>query len=146
MTSFSSQMQGSPLVEGNKISGEVHYTPRCKIYRSKEALDIQSELIFVNGMVHLPLEQNFGTPTTLPSPTTHTTLTPHSNSQSDFPSYVMSCVQYTYIQNHCYVYWMHYDCFGLIIRAYVMRKHKSMPCYSQLINWCLAHPLRVKRF
>jgi len=33
-------------------------------------LDIQSELIFVNGMVHLPQEWNFGTTTTLPSPAT----------------------------------------------------------------------------
>jgi len=36
-------------------------------------LDIQSaaELIFVNGMVHLPQEWNFGTPTTLPSQLHH---------------------------------------------------------------------------
>ena len=31
---------------------------------------MQPELIFVNGMVHLPQERNFGTPTTLPSPAT----------------------------------------------------------------------------
>ena len=44
-----------------------NYTPRCNlkdprnilyniIHRPEEALDIQSELIFVNGMVHLPHE------------------------------------------------------------------------------------------
>ena len=57
-----------------------HYTPRCEIkdlrninnliHRPEEVLDIQSELIFVNGMVHLPQEWNFRTPTTLPSPAT----------------------------------------------------------------------------
>ena len=31
---------------------------------------VESELIFVNGMVHLPHEWNFGRPTTLPSPAT----------------------------------------------------------------------------
>ena len=40
------------------------------IRRPEEALDIQSELIFVNGMVHLPHDDNFGRPTTLPSPAT----------------------------------------------------------------------------
>ena len=38
------------------------------IHRPEEVLDIQSE--FINGMVHLPQECNFGTPTTLPSPAT----------------------------------------------------------------------------
>ena len=41
----------------------------------KEALDIQFELIFVNGMVHLTQEWNFGTPTTLPSATPPSPLT-----------------------------------------------------------------------
>ena len=42
------------------------------IYRPEEALDIQSELIFINGMVYLdlPQEWNFGIPATLPSPAT----------------------------------------------------------------------------
>ena len=41
-------------------------------YSAQEALDpeIQSELIFVNDMVHLPYEWNFGRPTTLPLPAT----------------------------------------------------------------------------
>ena len=38
--------------------------------RPEEALDIQSELIFINDMVHLPHEWNFGTSTSLPSPAT----------------------------------------------------------------------------
>ena len=40
------------------------------MHRPEEALGIQSELIFVNGMVQLLQEYNFGTPTTLPSPAT----------------------------------------------------------------------------
>ena len=40
------------------------------IQRPEEALDIQSELIFVNVMVHLPYEQNTSTPITLPLPAT----------------------------------------------------------------------------
>ena len=40
------------------------------IHRPEEALETQSELIFVNGMVHLPHEWNFGKPTALPSPAT----------------------------------------------------------------------------
>ena len=50
----------------------IYYTPRCQLirthvnkYRPGEALDIQSELIFANGMVHLSKEWNFDTPTTL---------------------------------------------------------------------------------
>jgi len=38
-------------------------------------LDIQSELMFVNGMVHLLQELNFGTPTTFLSPATSSPLT-----------------------------------------------------------------------
>ena len=40
------------------------------IHRPEEALEIQPELIFVNGMAHLPQELNFGTPIILPSPAT----------------------------------------------------------------------------
>ena len=40
------------------------------IHRPEEALDIQFELIFINGTVHLPQDWNFGIPTTLPSPAT----------------------------------------------------------------------------
>ena len=40
------------------------------MHRPKEALDIQSESIFLNGVVHLPYEWNFGKPTALPSPAT----------------------------------------------------------------------------
>ena len=40
------------------------------IHRPEEALDIQSEVIFVNGTVHLLQERNFGTPIILPSPAT----------------------------------------------------------------------------
>ena len=36
----------------------------------EETLEIQSELIFVDGMVHLPQEWNFITPTTFPSSAT----------------------------------------------------------------------------
>ena len=50
----------------------IYYTPRCQLirthvnkYRPGEALDIQSELIFANGMVHLSKEWNFDTPTSL---------------------------------------------------------------------------------
>ena len=58
------------------------YTPRCELKdprniniinsQPEEALDMQSELIFVNGMVHLPQEWNFGIPTF----TSYTTVTP----------------------------------------------------------------------
>ena len=47
------------------------FTPRVSALtnmNSEEELDIQSELMFVNGMVHLPQEGNFGTPTSFPSP------------------------------------------------------------------------------
>ena len=55
------------------------------IHRPEEALDIQSELIFVNGMVQLPQEWNFGTPTVNNSPfTSYTTGTPHSDSRSAY--------------------------------------------------------------
>jgi len=64
-------------------------------------LDIQFELIFINGMVHLPQEWNFGTPTTLF--TSYTTLTLHSCFRSDFPAYVTSHVHYTCVY---YVYWV----------------------------------------
>ena len=40
------------------------------IHKPEEEFEIQAELMFVNGMVHLPQEQNFGTPTTLPPPGT----------------------------------------------------------------------------
>ena len=40
------------------------------MHRPEEALDIQSELIIINGMEHLPQEWNFGTPTFLPSAAT----------------------------------------------------------------------------
>ena len=40
------------------------------IHRLEEELDIQSELIFVNSMVHLPQEWTFGTPTIFHSPAT----------------------------------------------------------------------------
>ena len=54
-------------------------------------LDIQYELIFVNGMVHLPQLCH-----TNNSPfTSYTTVTPHSDSRSDFSAYVTSHVQYT---------------------------------------------------
>ena len=46
------------------------FTANKLIRRPEEALDIQPELIFINGMVHLLQEWNFGTPTTLPSPVT----------------------------------------------------------------------------
>ena len=40
------------------------------IQRPEGTLHIKSDWIFVNGMVHLPQEWNFGTPTILPSPAT----------------------------------------------------------------------------
>ena len=55
-------------------------------------LDIQSELVFINGMVYLPQKGNFGTPTSFPSPATPPSVTFHSNSKS---AYMMSRVQYT---------------------------------------------------
>ena len=64
------------------------------------ALDIQSELIFGNGMVHLPQEWNFGTLTGFPSPHTSpcpVTITPHSDSTKRYFLYVTSHVQYKII-------------------------------------------------
>ena len=61
--------------------------------QAKEALDIQSELIFVICMVHLPQEWNFGSPTILPSLATPPS--PRSDSRSDFPAYVMSHILFT---------------------------------------------------
>ena len=61
------------------------------IHRPEEALDIRSELIFVNGMVYLPQEWNFGRSTTLPSPATPPsplTATP----EAIFFVYVTSCL------------------------------------------------------
>ena len=66
------------------------------MHRPEEALDIQFELIFLNGVVHLPHEWNFGKPTTLPSPATPPS-PPHSDIQNDFFTYVMSHVQYNYV-------------------------------------------------
>ena len=73
------------------------YTPRCNlkdprnkyniIHRPKEALDILSELIFVNGM---PQEWNRYT-----SNPPFTIVTPRCDSRSDFSAYVTSHVHYT---------------------------------------------------
>ena len=51
-------------------------------------MDIQSELIFVNGMVHLPQEKKLWYTNNSPI-TSYTALTPH-NSRSDFSSYETS--------------------------------------------------------
>ena len=64
------------------------------IHRPEEALDIQSELIFVNGMVHLPQEWNIGTPTILPLPATPPSSLTASPETIFFP-YVTSHIQYT---------------------------------------------------
>ena len=40
------------------------------IHRPEKVFDIQSKVIFVNGMVNLAEKWNFGTPTSLPSPAT----------------------------------------------------------------------------
>ena len=40
------------------------------IHRPEKVFDIQSEVIFINGMVNLAEKSNFGTPTSLPSPAT----------------------------------------------------------------------------
>ena len=58
-------------------------------------MDIQCELIFVNGMVHIPGVKLWYTSN---SPfTSYTTVTRHSDSQSDFSAYLMSHVQYKFI-------------------------------------------------
>ena len=59
-------MKGSLLVCQSFTTGVSALTNM----NSEEELDIQSELMFVNGMVHLPQERNFGTPTSFPSPAT----------------------------------------------------------------------------
>ena len=100
-------------------------------------LDIKSDLLFVNDMVHLPQKWNFDTPTILPSPCSYTTFTLHNDSWSlrdafNIPMYKI-------------VYWV---CYCLFI-MHMMRKYKageSVPCYLRLINWCLVPPLRVKLF
>ena len=128
----------------------IYYTPRSNlkdprniIHRPEEALDIQSELIFVNGMVHLPQEWNFGTPITLPSPAT-----PPS------PLTVTHEVIFPLTWRHTFNIRTYKIIAMCIERATalwanntrVKRWYKSVPCYSRLINWCLAPPLSVKLF
>ena len=62
------------------------------IHRPEKALDIQSELIFVNGMVHVPPRNETLVHQQLFS--SHTTVKPHSDSRK---AYVTSHVQYTYV-------------------------------------------------
>ena len=75
------------------------YTPRSELilannWQVREALDIQTELIFVIGIVHLSQEWNFGTLRF----TSYTTLTPHSGARWDFHAYVMTCIQFIRIK------------------------------------------------
>ena len=71
-------------------------------------------------------------PTRFPSPATPPTSL--SYARRDFHAYVMSRVQYKIIAT-CI------ECTsGYVCNA----RGQSVPCYSQLINWCLAPPVRVK--
>ena len=93
------------------VSGREIYTPRCNlkdprnitiIHRPDEALEIQSELIFVNGMVHLLHELNFGTPTTLPLPATPPsplTATPEATPEAIFGAANLLEVENLRVQN-----------------------------------------------
>ena len=90
-------------------------------------------------MVYLSHEWNFG----VPAFTSYTTVTPHSNSQSDFSAYVTSHIQYTIIAciERATVLWANI--------MHISHKYKAgggMLSYSQLTNWCLGPPLRVKLF
>ena len=120
------------------------------IHRSEEPLDIQSELIFVNGMVHALTPGMKLWYTNNSSFTSYTTFTPHSESRSDFSSYMTSNV-------HLLMYKIIAMCIERTTELWtnicvtceyksVMCEYKSVLCYSQLINWCLAPPLRVNRF
>ena len=78
----------------HQLCFQIHYyTRRCNLKKPRNIIipnvihrpeEAQSELIFVNGIVHSSQEWNLGTPTSLPSLTT-----PRSpltvNSRSDFP-------------------------------------------------------------
>ena len=63
----------------------------------------------------------------LPSTSSYTTFTPHSNSRSNSPTYVTLCIQYAYLQNHCHVGWASYCalCWYKSDKA-----GKAVPCYS----------------
>ena len=62
------------------------------MHRPEEALDIQSELIFINGMVHLATPGMKLWYRNNSAFTSYTILTTHDDSQSDFSSYVTSHV------------------------------------------------------
>ena len=77
----------------------------------------------------------------------YTTVTPHSDSRSDFSAYVTSHIQHTMYE----IIAMCIDC-AAVLRADIRRithgykAGEGMPRYSRLINWCLAPPLRLKLF
>ena len=77
--------------------------------------------------------------------TNYTTVTPHSDSRSDFSAYVTSHVNTTHKIIVCI------DS-ATVLRANIMRiarEYKAgegMLSYSWLTNWCLAPPLRVLQF
>ena len=116
-------------------------TPSYLIHRPEEALDIQSALIFVNGMVHLPHEWNFGTPTALPSPTTPSPLT--ATPEAIFPLTWRHTFDTTYKIIACIER-------PTVLRASIMRvTHASIKQVKACLvihDWCPAPPLRVKLF
>ena len=112
---------------------------RIKLPCRQEELDIQPEWIFINGMVHLHQEWNFGTPESFPSPTTYTTLSPRSGTRRDFYTYMASHAQYT----KCKIIAM-LPHFGIIIwthRASI--KHALLVTIDKLMS---GSSLRVKLF
>ena len=116
------------------------------IHRPEEALDIQSELTFVDVMVHLPHEGNFDTPTTLPSPATP-------------PSSLTATSKVTFSRTWCHTFNIptykiittRIEC-ATVLWANIThvtcgyKADEGVPCYSRLINRCLAPPSRVKLF
>ena len=65
------------------------------MHRPEEALDIQSELIFINGIVHLPQEWNFSTLTSFLHQLHHTQPSKLCQKDIDIHAYTTSHIQYT---------------------------------------------------
>ena len=128
-----------------------NYTPTCElkesrninvVHRPEEALDIQSDWMFVNGMVHLPQEWSFGTPTSYPSPATlPSPLTPHPSQlcQKAFSRlHDVTCSICLHIKSFLCVLTTPL-CFRLIIHTGMHKFHIAWNSY--IIIACMPHPL-----
>ena len=102
------------------------------IRRPEEALDIQ----FVNGMVHLPHEWNFGTPITLPS--LATTLSPLTATPEtifplmwrhtfNLPTYKIIAWRFCANRNAGYNAGEGVPCYSWLINIHTMVAHKCTP-------------------